>query len=83
MQSATIDRKEYDEYHKSEEQKGRRAQRNSARARAEKAGIVSKGDNREVDHLGYNRRGKLGSRTKVVSKAENRKRQPKRSGKHD
>lgn len=77
-------RKEYDSYHGSAEQKKRRAQRNSARAAAAKRGAVKKGDGKEVDHLGFNRKGKLNNgRTRVVSKAVNRRRQPKRSGRHD
>ncbi len=73
-------RKEYDEYHASDEQKKRRAERNKDRRAAEKAGKVHKGDNKEVDHLGSHRKGTLdGVPTKVVSKAANRKRQPKRS----
>lgn len=73
-------REEYDEYHGSEEQKKRRADRNRARRTAEKAGRVRKGDNMEVDHQGSHRTGRLRSvPTRVVSRAANRKRQPKRS----
>lgn len=68
----------------SKEQKKRRAQRNAARAKAMEAGLVRKGDGKEVDHLGSNRRGKLNNgRVKVVSRAANRKRQPKRDGSQD
>lgn len=77
-------RKEYDEYQGKPEQIKRRAQRNAARAAAERAGKVRKGDGKEVDHLGSNRRGRLdNSRTKVVSRRANRKRQPKRDGSED
>ena len=73
-------RKEYDEYHSSEEQKKRRAERNRDRARAEKEGRVHKGDGKEVDHINAPRRGSLaGSRTQVISKKANRRKQPKRS----
>jgi hypothetical protein len=73
-------RKEYDEYHAKPEQKKRRAQRNAARAEAMKDGRVSKGDNKEVDHVNAPRTGSLdGVKTRVVPKTENRKRQPKRS----
>lgn len=76
--------KEYREYHAKPEQKKRRAQRNAARRKAMKEGKVHKGDGKEVDHLGSNRKGKLdNSRVKVVSKAANRKRQPKRDGSED
>lgn len=68
----------------SPEQKKRRAQRNAARKRAMDAGLVRKGDGKEVDHLGSNRRGPLdNSRVKVVSRRRNRKRQPKRDGSQD
>ena len=77
-------KKEYREFHGTDEQKKRRAQRNAARRKAMKAGKVKKGDNLEVDHLGSNRRGKLNnSKVKVVSKKKNRSRQPKRDGSQD
>lgn len=65
------------------EQKTRRAQRNKARRQAIREGLVKKGDGLELDHLGSNRKGALGSKVKVVSRAANRKRQPSRSGKDD
>ena len=78
-------RKEYDEYHGTAEQKKRRAQRNKARSKAAKEGKVSKGDGKEVDHVGPgNRKGKLdNSRVRVVSRKKNRSRQPKRDGSED
>ena len=77
-------RKEYDDYHGTPEQKKRRAQRNAARTAAEKRGAVRKGDGKEVDHLGSNRKGPLdNSKTKVVSRRANRRRQPKRDGSQD
>lgn len=77
-------RKEYDDYQGSEEQKKRRAQRNAARRSAMKKGLVRKGDGLEVDHSGFNRKGKLNNgRVKVVSKKTNRSRQPKRNGSQD
>lgn len=73
-------RKEYDEYHAKPEQKKRRAQRNAARKKAEKAGKVKKGDGKEVHHVGAKRTGKLNNgKTRVVSKKYNRSKQPKRS----
>jgi len=76
--------KEYREYHGKPEQIARRAQRNAARRAAEKRGAVRKGDGKEVDHEGFNRRGPLNNkRTKVVSRRTNRRRQPKRDGSHD
>ena len=77
-------KKEYREYHASQEQKKRRAQRNAARRRAEDSGTVRKGDGKEVDHLGSNRKGPLdNSRVRVTSRRANRKRQPKRDGSQD
>lgn len=73
-------KKEYREYHAKPLQKKRRADRNRARAMAAKRGLVRKGDDKEVDHLGSHRTGRLKSvRTRVVSRRANRIRQPKRS----
>lgn len=74
---------EYDAYQGTEEQKKRRAQRNKARRAALRAGTVSKGDSKEIHHEANNRKGPLGSRTRVVSRKTNRKKQPKRDGSHD
>lgn len=77
-------KKEYRDYHGTPEQKKRRAQRNAARRKAASQGKVSKGDGKEVDHVGANRKGKLNnSRVRVVSKRTNRKKQPKRDGSQD
>lgn len=66
------------------EQVARRMARNRARAAAMRKGLVKKGDSKEVDHLGFNRKGALdNSKVKVVSRKANRSRQPKRSGKDD
>lgn len=66
-------------YENQPEQVRRREARNRARAKAEKAGKVHKGDGKEVDHLGSHRTGSLDNvPTKVVSKKQNRSRQPKR-----
>lgn len=73
-------RKEYDEYHGTKTQKKRRAQRNKDRKQAEKSGRVKKGDGKEVHHPNAKRTGaSLGSKTRVISKKANRKKQPKRS----
>lgn len=73
-------KKEYREYHAKPEQKKRRAQRNSARKEAEKKGKVRKGDGKEVHHVNAPRKGKLNNKkTRVVSRAANRRQQPKRS----
>lgn len=77
-------KKEYRDYQGKPEQIKRRAQRNAARRAAVKSGKVRKGDGKEVDHLGYNRRGPLNNkRVKVVSRKRNRSRQPKRNGSQD
>lgn len=61
------------------EQVRRREARNRARAKAEKAGKVHKGDGKELDHLGFHRTGSLDKvPVKVVSRHANRIRQPKR-----
>ncbi len=57
----------------------RREARNRARRRAEREGLVHKGDQKEVDHKGFHRTGSLNSvPTQVVGKIANRKRQPPR-----
>lgn len=72
-------RKEYDDYQGTPAQKKRRADRNRARRRAEREGRVSKGDGKELDHVGYHRTGRLRDvPTRVVSRTANRKRQPPR-----
>lgn len=43
-------KKEYEQYHSSQEQKKNRAKRNAARRKLEKAGRVLKGDGKDVDH---------------------------------
>lgn len=62
------------------EQVSRRVARNRAHRRAEKKGLVHKGDGKELDHVGFHRTGSLDHvRTVVVSRHKNRIRQPKRS----
>ena len=56
-----------------------RAARNRARAEAMKKGLVRKGDGKEVDHKNFNPRDNRASNVRVVSKAVNRRKQPKRS----
>lgn len=73
-------KKEYKDYHGTPEQKKRRAERNRDRAAAVKRGAVHKGDAKEVDHMKAPRKGSLaGSKTQVISRAANRRKQPKRS----
>ena len=61
-------RKEYDDYHGTPEQKKRRAGRNKARSEMEKAGKVSKGDGKDVDHKDRNPRNNKRSNLRVTSK---------------
>lgn len=64
----------------SPEQVERREARNRARYKALKEGKVKKGDNKEVHHVNAPRKGSLDDvPTRVVSKAYNRRKQPKRS----
>lgn len=73
-------RKEYDEYHASPEQKKRRAERNRDRRAAEKKHGKAALKGKEVDHVNAPRTGDLaGSKTQIISKTSNRKKQPKRS----
>lgn len=66
-------------YENRPEQVKRREARNKARRKALKEGKVHKGDNKELDHVGFHRTGSLDNvPTKVVSRTANRKRQPKR-----
>lgn len=59
----------------------RREARNSARRKAMKAGKVKKGDNKELDHVGYHPTGTLKSvPARVVSRHKNRVRQPPHKG---
>lgn len=77
-------KKEYAEYHGKPEQRKRRSQRVLARRDAEKRGLVKKGDGKEVDHVDMNRKGSLNNRrVRVISRAKNRKKQPKRDGSQD
>lgn len=72
--------KEYKDYHGTPEQKKRRADRNRARRQAQREGRVHKGDGKELDHVGYHRKGRLKNvPTRVVRRTANRRRQPPRS----
>lgn len=65
-------KKEYNNYHASEEQKKRRASRNAARAKLAKAGKVAKGDGKDVTHRNGNPRDNKESNLGVSSKSKNR-----------
>ena len=71
--------KEYAQYQGTPLQLKRRADRNRARRLAMQKGLVHKGDNKELDHVGFHRLGRLRSvPTTVVSRHANRIRQPPR-----
>lgn len=71
---ATADSIRQRKYNSSEEQKTRRAQRNAARSKMEKAGKVRKGDGKDVDHKDMNTANKSTSNLRVQSKSKNRAR---------
>jgi len=71
---------EYASYHGTPLQKKRRADRNRARRKARAKGLVHKGDNMEVDHIGSHRRGRLRDiATRIITRKQNRSRQPDRT----
>lgn len=65
-------KKEYNEYHASEEQKTHRAARNKARRHLEREGRVKKGDGNDVDHKDGNPTNNSASNIRVVSQSVNR-----------
>lgn len=71
--------KEYREHGSLPEQKKRRAMRNAARRLMIQKGKVKKGDGKEVDHKNYNAMDNRMSNLRIVSRSENRKKQPKRN----
>ncbi len=61
------------------EQVKRREARNRVRRKAEREGRVHKGDDKELDHIGFHRTGSLDHvPARVVSRHANRIRQPPR-----
>lgn len=72
--------KEYRDYQGTPEQIKRRTERNKDRRAAEKRVGKAALKGKEVDHINAPRTGSLaGARTHVISKAANRRKQPKRS----
>ena len=71
---ATADSVRQRKYNSSPEQKKRRAQRNAARRKMEKAGKVRKGDGKDVDHKNMNTANNSASNLRVQSRAKNRAR---------
>lgn len=73
-------KKEYAAYHGTDEQKKRRAERNRDRRSAEDKYGEAALRGKEVDHVNAPRKGSLaGSKTQILSKRANRRKQPKRS----
>ncbi len=71
---ATADSIRQRKYNSSPEQKKRRAQRNAARRKMEKAGKARKGDGKDVDHKNYNTSNNGSSNLRMMSKSANRAR---------
>lgn len=69
--------KEYRDYHAKPDQKKRRAGRNKARSLMEKAGRVSKGDGKDIDHKNMDATDNRMSNLRVQPKSVNRARQGK------
>ena len=63
-------RQEYDNYHSKPDQKKKRASRNAARKKMAKAGLVKKGDGKDVHHTTGNALNN--SRLSVKSASKNR-----------
>ena len=72
-------KKEYKSYHAKPKQKANRAKRNAARSMMTKAGRVSKGDGKEIDHIRpLSKGGSNGKKNlRVVSRKTNRKKSNK------
>ena len=65
-------RKEYDNYQGTEQQKKNRASRNAARNALKKAGVVKKGDGKDVNHRNGNPRDNSPKNLSVTTKRANR-----------
>ena len=72
-------KKEYADFHGKPAQVKRRAGRNAARAKMEKAGRVSKGDGKDVDHKNRNPTNNGAGNLRVQSVAKNRARNSNRT----
>lgn len=71
---ATADSIRQRKYNSTDEQKTRRAQRNAARAKMEKAGKVKKGDGKDVDHKNMSTSDNSTKNLRVQDKSKNRAR---------
>ena len=77
MQRKRNYKKEYKQYHETPLQKKKRASRNKARRSFEKAGLVTKGDNKHVDNIDMNPLNNSKKNLRVVAKRRNVRMQPK------
>ena len=77
MQRKRNYKKEYKQYHETPLQKKKIASRNKARRAFEKAGLVTKGDNKHVDHKDMNPLNNSKKNLRVVAKRRNVRMQPK------
>jgi hypothetical protein len=68
--------KEYAQYHSRPDQKARRAARGRARYKMAKAGLVKKGDGKEVDHINMNPLNNSTANLKILPSSINRRKQP-------
>lgn len=64
--------REYSRFQSSAKAKRERAARNTARRRAEREGLVHKGDGREIDHINSRPTDNRQSNLRVVSRRTNR-----------
>lgn len=79
------DSKRQRKYNSSDLQKKRRAQRNAARREMEKAGKVSRGDGKDVDHKKHKAKGMLNnskSNLRVLDASKNRAKNLGTGGRH-
>ena len=65
-------KKKYENYHSSTKQKKNRASRNAARNEKIKAGIVQKGDGKDIHHKDGNPKNNSKKNLAVVKKSSNR-----------
>ena len=75
-------RKEYDTYHASATQKARRASRNRARYKLAKAGLVKRGDGKDVDHINMNPLNNSTLNLKILPSVINKRKQPLTKGRN-
>ena len=62
----------YDKYYGTKQALKKRALRNAARRKMEKAGLVKKGDGKDVDHINGTEKGNGDANLRVISKLKNR-----------